>query len=85
MPLVGGVASLVPPAYRGCWMLKSRNQLRLERRRAESEKPGTIQYVQAHRTPRPRRWMRREFTAEALGRINVALGLGRQVNVGGKA
>jgi len=65
-------------------MLKSRNQLRLERRRAESERPGTVQYSQAHRKPRPRRWMRRAFTAEMLGKINVALGLGRRVSVGGK-
>jgi len=66
-------------------MPKSRNQLRLERRRAESAKPGTVQYVQAHRTPRPRRWMRRAVTAEMLTKINVALGLGRRVTVGGKA
>ena len=66
-------------------MLNSRNQLRLERRRAESEKPGTVQYIQAHRTPRPRRWMLSVFKPEGLAKINVALGLGRRERVGGKA
>jgi len=47
-------------------MPKSRNQLRLERRRAESEKPGTIQYIQAHRKPRPRRWMLDDTTRTLL-------------------
>jgi len=61
-------------------MLKSRNQLRRERRRAESAKPGTVQYVQAHRKPRPRRSMLR-----ALAKINVALGPRRLDRVGGTA
>jgi len=38
-------------------MLKSRNQLRLDRKLQESKKPGTIQYEQAHRRVKRRGWM----------------------------
>ena len=60
-------------------MAESRNQLRQARRRAEAEKPGTIQYAQAHRTGRPRRWMIR-----ALAKINGALGPRRLERVRGR-
>jgi len=59
-------------------MPKSRNLLRLERRRAESAKPGTVQYAQAHRSPLSRRLLLR-----ALARANRALGPRRFERVGG--
>jgi len=62
-------------------MEKSRNQLRLERRRAESEKPGTVQFVQAQRKPRPRRWMLSAFKPEALAKVVALLGAGQRISV----
>jgi len=38
-------------------MQKTRNELRIARRKAEAEKPGTIQYIQAKKHPRVREWM----------------------------
>jgi len=49
-------------------MLKSRNQLRLERRHQETLHPGTVQYVQQHRGPKIRRWWRKDLKAPAFAR-----------------
>ena len=62
-------------------MPKSRNQLRIERRHAEYERPGTIQYIQAHRQPRPRRWMLSAFKPNALFHVLQAMFRGRKVSV----
>jgi len=62
-------------------MTKSRNQRRLDRRRAEYERPGTVQYQQAHRGPRVRYWMRRTLKPEVLSKVLEALGMGQQVKV----
>ena len=62
-------------------MTKSRNQLRLERRRAEYERSGTVQYRQAHRGPRVRHWMRQTLKPEVLSKVLEALGMGQQVKV----
>jgi len=62
-------------------MRKSRNQLRLERRWAEYERPGTVQYQQAHRVPRVRQWMRETLKPEVLAKVLTALGLGQRVSV----
>ena len=59
----------------------TRNQLRIARRHAEYESLGTIQYLQAHRTARPRRWMRRAFKPSALLGVMRALIAGRKISV----
>lgn len=62
-------------------MTKSRNQLRLERRRAEYERPGTIQHLRAHRGPKVREWMTRTLTPDVLAKVLVGLGMGQRVSM----
>ena len=62
-------------------MRKSRNQLRLERRAAEYERPGTVQYRRAHRGPKVREWMTRTLTPEVLSKVLVGLSTGQRVSM----
>ena len=59
----------------------TRNQLRIARRHAEYESLGTIQYLQAHRTARPRRWMRRALEPAAFLATMRSLIAGLNVSV----
>lgn len=54
---------------------KSRNQLRLDRQRAERERQSTIQHRDAQRRPRLRRWARDPDTGGVLASVLTRLGL----------
>jgi len=60
--------------------MRSRNQLRLDRQKAERERPGTIQYEQAHQGPRVRAWMTR-LNEDLLAPLLALLSAHRNVRV----
>ena len=61
--------------------MKSRNELRLERRRKEYETPGTLQHAQAQRGPKPRAWMTENLSPEAFRQMMEAWMKGHKVSV----
>ena len=56
---------------------QARNRARIARRKAEYQTPGTIQYMRAHRQPRPRRWMLR-LKPKVFERLWAALMSGKR-------
>jgi len=60
--------------------MKSRNQLRLERRAAEYNRKDTIQWRQAHRQGKLRRWARDDSTGGLLHSVLSMLAR-RKLNV----
>jgi len=56
---------------------QTRNEARIARRKAEYEKPGTIQHMRKHRQPRPRRWMLR-LKPKVFERLWAALMSGKR-------
>ena len=59
---------------------QARNRARIARRKAEYQTPGTIQYMRAHRQPRPRRWMLR-LKPKVFERLWAALMGGKRVAI----
>ena len=59
---------------------QTRNEARIARRKAEYEKPGTIQHMRAHRQPRPRRWML-GLKPKVFQRLWAALMSGKRVAI----